>query len=366
LRMSDQDNGGVISSVNQFLPYAFQLMNSVLQASEGVRLEAKLEFKWESGLSTARGGRRMAENSDPALMFDLGMAVAAKALALGNLATLAAGDLRSGAGGAGPAVAHLREAAGLWAWVAAERLPERYAHAECAAAVAEGLGQWCLARAQLAAAAQMALKYDASKDALLAKLCVGAAQMIKRAVDGMRARAGPQYERLPAPFLAQLALSSSLAQGLAYLYVARAAAAEQRAGLAVAAIRRAQELVGERAGPAAVGLPPLDGPLQEIQGEVAALRAHIQRTEAAYNKDNSSVYFLPVPDGRDVELPGAVTMKQATPFAPPELPPLDLEGRGASASSSGEKAEGEEGKRERTDSDLARELQEKLNAGEDI
>ncbi|CAM9697078.1 unnamed protein product, partial [Heterosigma akashiwo] len=77
LRMSDQDNGGVISSVNQFLPYAFQLMNSVLQASEGVRLEAKLEFKWESGLST-RGGRRMAENADPALMFDLGMAVAAK------------------------------------------------------------------------------------------------------------------------------------------------------------------------------------------------------------------------------------------------------------------------------------------------
>jgi len=314
LSMRHQDFGGAISAVDQYLPYIYQITNSIIKATEDggtVPLDKTLIFKWTSGLAN---GTEWVE--DQALMFDMAMTIGTKIIALSNLASLTAPEFS-------PAIAMLKEGAGLLDYLSKENLPDRYRLLECNSAMAEGFSIYFLFRAQLMAIAKAA-SGPSPKYSLLTKLCLGANGMLKQSIDIMRSRASAKYAQLNADLLKSWALQTYLVQGLAYYFWAQGAYAETKVGEAVAAMRKAKAFIQQRRNITDVGFPELEGQLSSLSQDVASMRAHFDKLEALYNKDNNSVYFMRVPSSDELELPGGVVMMQATPFAPPDMPLLSF------------------------------------------
>mmetsp|Transcript_2408 Transcript_2408/g.3399 ORF Transcript_2408/g.3399 Transcript_2408/m.3399 type:complete len:405 (+) Transcript_2408:84-1298(+) len=341
-KLRDRDDGGMIAAIDQFYPYEFQLVKSVMKNTNGVMLTGKLEFEWFGGLAS---GKNTDRNKDQALMFDLCISLSAKALALANLATLTIPEY-------GAAIAMLKDAAGIMSFLAQENLPDRYKLVESNGSIQQGLSTFFLAKAQLIAVAK-ALTGAEPKYSTVAKLCIGAQNMMKRAVETMR-RSNALYAKLPGDFLRLFTLYHYLSEALAHYCLARHAYAQTEVGKAVAYIQQANRLVQQRASITSKGLPELDGDLRRVRGDIQLLRAHVAGLEETYSRDNSSVYFMAIPNPGDLEIVSGVVMMQPTPFAPPDMPILPFESGDGLTSC----------ELQHSDSELARELQEKLNAGE--
>lgn len=119
------------------------------------------------------------------------------------------------------------------------------------------------------------------------------------------------------------------------------------------------------------GLPEIEekGPLQALSNDVTDFRQHMQSLLSSWEKDNSLVYFDKVP-------PSVPSNKALKPIQLQKIEEFKLEARdplpfsipGTKTSAalsppppSYEDMIKSENRRDRSDSDLARELQEKLN-----
>jgi len=230
--------------------------------------------------------------------------------------------------------------------------------------------------------------------ALKAKLCAGYVACLEEAIGTMRSRAGAAYDKLQGVFKSCLAFHVAMGRGLMWLFQAIGHAENTETGSAIYCVRQALLFLRERPSMLESGYPPLQGFLADYAAQVEAVRAYAQEQEQQYIHDNNTVYFNTIPD--DLLAPsGATIMKESafempdaeghmmtfTPAVESAAPPTYTSAFGPAPPSydslirppgqSGQQAQaqaggGGGGALQRSDSDLARELQERLNRGEDI
>lgn len=236
-----------------------------------------------------------------------------------------------------------------------------------------------------------------ASNALRARLCAGYAATLDGAINNMRARAGVEFEKLRPELRSCLAFHLAAGNGLMWYFQALADEEAARGGAAVHAVRRAAQYLRERPGPTSHGHPPLDGVLEDLRRPMDALQELVREAEERIEHDNNTVYFDAVPES--AAPPEPATVMRASPFAVagagmgdeimldfvkpehsvdlgygPSIAPTAAIGAPVSAAEVAEAAgaapaaaaESAAVRIERSDSDLARELQARLDAGEDV
>ena len=147
-------------------------------------------------------------------------------------------------------------------------------------------------------------------------------------------------------------------------------------GIAIAMLHAAQKVMATRDGISSPGIPPIDSgsALRNIVGDLNDMRAHIAKLTAAWVKDNDSIYFNKIPERVPEDRKLAAGSKIINPTAfnmsedvePVKLGAPDQKTAGQGDLPAPTAPPPPTAPIQRSDSDLARELQEKLNAGEDI
>jgi BRO1-like domain len=254
-------------------------------------------------------------------------------------------------------------AAGIFDNLATEQLPKWIAKGnnvdeaslpvECMPSMASALVQLFMANGQQMAIATVLLKDGTPNYSLVAKLCLGVAEQLEAFLAEVR-RAGDALSRLDPDFLTLLSLQIAVQNALSLYFQARKLWEDDEFGLAISLMREAGLALKERSHNAAKGVPSVStGVLKPLADDMKDLRHHFAIILGAYEKDNSSVYFMNVP----AKVPAAkklsegLKMNKKMEFKLQEAEPVLLA------------VPAKRGGHTRTDSDLARELQEKLNAG---
>jgi len=251
---------------------------------------------------------------------------------------------------------------------------------ETVAPCCEGFRELFLAHAQQMAIAKH-MTGDKINFSILAKLTLGTSEMFQYFVTHTRTNASTHYCRFEQPFLEYLTFHVNLQKGLSNYFLARNVwdKAEDY-GDAIAMMKEAQKSLATRSSITSPGLPEIDSrssSLRNIVPEINAMRNHVSQLLASWTKDNSTIYFCKVPDRipEALRLEQGVKMMKPTQYSfsedcePVKLGPADQKtaGQGDLPPPTAPSAPPPiAGLRERSDSDLARELQAKLNAGEDI
>ncbi len=154
-------------------------------------------------------------------------------------------------------------------------------------------------------------------------------------------------------------------------------------GLAIAALSEATVAMRTRSSPTGRGIPEIDqrGPLQSLVSEIDDFRQHMAALLKSWERDNSLVYFDKVPPSvPSNKALKAIQMNKMEEFVLEVRDPLPL-GDDGSSSFGSKKNSGSNGGgppppsydaimmddtgmtgRERSDSDLARELDKQLNS----
>jgi hypothetical protein len=128
-------------------------------------------------------------------------------------------------------------------------------------------------------------------------------------------------------------------------------------GLAIATLSEATVLLKTRSDSGAPGLPELSKTsLVALQKDVKDLQAHMGHLLKTWEDDNTNVYFEGVPKSVPLaqKLQKGIQLSKIEPYELDTVEPLPLSLVDKKTSPPGHK---------RSDSDLARELHEKLNAG---
>lgn len=259
-----------------------------------------------------------------------------------------------------------------------------------------------MAMAQQMAVATVLVKPGVPNYALVGKLCLGIADDLDKFVSTMRSKAGVHMSKMDPNFLTLITFSVNVQRAISLYFLARSLWVASEYGVAIAAMSEATVAMRTRTSPTSRGLPEIEpnGPLQSLVGEMNGFRLHMGAMLKSWEKDNSLVYFDKVPPSvPSNKALKAIHLKKLEEFsleARDPLPlgaPVDLEpknegiaepstGSGNMRHSSESSNLGGDGpppppsydqavnndprlaspdNRERSDSDLARELDEKLN-----
>ena len=252
---------------------------------------------------------------------------------------------------------------------------------ECEVKCAEGFGVIFKSHAQQMAVAK-ALQGDSVNYSLVGKLCVGIKEGIEKFVKVVRGEAGVHWCRMPVAYLKYVAFQTSLQDALGMYFQARDTWGKGEYGVALAMLREARSALEVRESITSKGIPEdihvKGNPLAVLRPDLDDLRRHVDGMEEAWTNDCEKVYFDKVPDSVPVgkRIKKGMQMVKYGEWEGAnkegiEPVPLSVKGKGEEE----EKWENmpptaprqsEEKGMERSDSDLARELQAKLNAGEDI
>mmetsp|Transcript_42922 Transcript_42922/g.43516 ORF Transcript_42922/g.43516 Transcript_42922/m.43516 type:complete len:280 (-) Transcript_42922:82-921(-) len=236
-----------------------------------------------------------------------------------------------------------------------------------------------LAMAQQMAVATTLMKVGTPNYSVLAKLCMGIADQIEEGVTIMRSKAGLQMQKIDKTFFTLLTCQINMQRSFSSYFLARCLWDKDEYGVAIAMLNDARIGIKTRYTATSRGLPEIDpkSPLRSLLCDLDKARAHMDFVMRVWEKDNSTVYFervpTSVPQGKKLaagvnlmkavsyslednieplplsvpgKLPSAVSPAGLQSLDPPPPPPYDA--------------------LKKSDSDLARELQEKLNAGEDL
>lgn len=347
----------VVAEARRYQPYIHQILVSCKFQPEMARLDERLVFEWMSGVESKKKYFK-----SEAMMMDLTMCILCEGLGKAGVATES-----SMAGEFAAASREYAAAAGIFSFLAEDHLPKWIARGsktsetdlpvECCTTTAKGLSILFQANAQQMAVATVLIKPGTPNYGLLAKLCKGIEEQLEEFVGLMRKDAFGQMARIEKDFFTLVSFQTVLQKSLSDYFYARSVWDQGDYGLAIALLSEATVyLRTEDASGTTQGMPDVARipALQALLGDLNDLRSHMGRLLREWEKDNSNVFFETVPRSVPTEkkLPKGVRLNKVEPYHVADVDPVLL--------SLPENA------LVRTDSDLARELQEKLNAGEDL
>uniref|UniRef100_A0A7S4AXF3 BRO1 domain-containing protein n=1 Tax=Pseudo-nitzschia australis TaxID=44445 RepID=A0A7S4AXF3_9STRA len=343
----------VVAEARRYQPYIHQILVSCKFQPEMARLDERLVFEWMSGLE-------MKEKyfKSEAMMMDLTMCILCEGLGKAGVATEC-----SMAGEFAAASREHAAAAGVFKFLAEDHLPKWVARGsktneddlpvECCTSTAEGLSILFQANAQQMAIATVLIKPGTPNYGLVAKLCMGVEEQLEEFIALMRKEAFTQMSRIEKDFFTLVNFQITLQKALSYYFHARSIWEVGEYGLAIAILSEATVYLrtedaksGKRGIPDVARIPAL----QALLGDVNDLRSHMGRLLREWEKDNSNVFFETVPRSvpSEKKLQKGVRLNKVDKYHFADVDPVLL-CMPANALT-------------RTDSDLARELQAKLNA----
>ena len=348
-----------LSESKRYQPLIHSILLSCKVQPEQARLDERLIFEWKSGIEHKPTAFR-----SEAMMYDLVLCGACEGLGQAARATE-----RSVAGEFAEASRAYAAAAGIFEFLATDLLPQWIAKgnsatsvdehkklpAECHPATAQALATLFMANGQQMAVATVLIKPGQPNYGLLGKLCLGIVEQLDEFVSLMRREAFEQMARLDPDFFTLIALQTSVQKSLTLYFQARHQWDQDHHGLAIALLSEATVALRERPHAAADGVPDVtkQPALAALAPDLRDVRGHMALLLRSWEKDNSSVFFAAVPQrvGADQKLREGLQMKKKTEYRLEEAEPVLLVMP--------------DGALQRSDSDLARELQERLNAGDD-
>jgi hypothetical protein len=325
------------------------------------RLDERLLFEWTSGVEMGTPKPFSSE----ALMYDMVMCMACEALGRSGCATDAsiAGDFAA-------ASRDYSKAAGIFSHLAEEALPQWIARGsdvndenlptEATVGACKAFSKLCLAEGQQMAVASVLIKPGAPNYKLVAKLCLSISQQLEEFISIMRKEAFSQMSRMDPEFFTLVTFQVNLQKALANYFYARSLWDEGKYGLAIAFLSEATICLQTRSHSGSSGLPELSKTtsLRALQKDVSDLQKHMGLVLKTWEDDNSHVYFEGVPKNipKEEKFTQGVQLSKIAPYQVESVDPLPL-------SIPAKKSPAKLKPLERSDSDLARELQKKLNAG---
>jgi len=205
------------------------------------------------------------------------------------------------------------------------------------------------------AVATVLIKPGKPNYSLLAKLCLGVSEEIDDFVSKMRRDGFKQMTRMDKDFFTLVAFQVNVQQSLSLYFQARHLWDRQEYGIAIAIMSEATVALRTRESDASKGVPDVSRSvaLRPLEKDLKDLRTHMATVLREWEKDNTKVFFEKVPHHVPAEkkLQEGLKMNKKEAYKLEEVEPVLLVLP--------------EGALERSDSDLARELQQRLNAGED-
>jgi len=346
----------VVAEARRYQPYIHQILVSCKFQPEMARLDERLVFEWMSGVENSKEYFK-----SEAIMMDLTMCILCEGLGKAGVATES-----SMAGEFAAASREYAAAAGIFQFLGDDHLPKWIARGsntkedalpvECCTSTAKGLSILFQANAQQMAIATVLIKPGTPNYSLLAKLCMGVEEQLEEFISLMRKEAFSQMSRIEKDFFTLVNFQITLQKALCYYFHARSTWDQGDYGLAIAILSeatvflRTEDLSSKKRGiPDVAKITSLSAML----GDLNDLRSHMGMVLREWEKDNSNVFFETVPRSvpSDKKLERGVRLNKMDKYHFADVDPVLL--------SLPENA------LVRTDSDLARELQEKLNAGED-
>lgn len=294
-------------------------------------------------------------------MFDLVMCTVCEGLGKAGVATET-----SVAGEFAAASREYAAAAGIFTFLADDHLPKWVARGsktseddlpvECCVATAKGLSMLFKANGQQMAVATVLIKPGTPNYSLLAKLCKGIHEQLEAFMSHMRDSAFGQMKRIQEDFFTLISFQTQLQSALSLYFHARSLwDKDQDYGVAISMLSEATLTLKTSTSAVKKGMPDVAKipALKALHNDLIDLRGHMNRVLKSWEKDNSSVYFEPVPHVVPAEkrLEKGIQLNKEEKYRIKDAEPFLL--------SLTEEA------MKRSDSDLARELQERLNSGLD-
>jgi hypothetical protein len=206
---------------------------------------------------------------------------------------------------------NFKKAASVMAYMHSQHLPQWVAlgsstseadlPAECVRNVAVGFEKVFLAHAQqMAVAKALQASSDKINMALMAKLTKGVAETLDAFVSQLRANAGMHFCRLPGPYLSYITFQGMLQDAVSVYFQARKewAGGENR-GIAVAMMGQCRKSLEVRDTVTSKGIPEAinssSSPLHVLKPTLDEFKKHVDGIIASWLKDVNTVYFEKVP-----------------------------------------------------------------------
>ena len=338
----------------RYQPFLSQILLTCQVQPEVARLDERLIFAWSSGIESAP--EQPTEYTSEALMYDVVMVIACRGMAKAATATEA-----SVAGDFAAANREYNAAAGIMQFLAHDHLPKWIAKGtnvedaklptEASIGVCEAMTQLFLANAQQMAVSLLLLKPDTPNYGLLAKLCLGISERYLSFVSILRKQAFLQMGRMGKDVFALTTFQTTLQQTLSKYFQARNLWEKQEYGLAIAILSEAKLALNTRPHAAAIGMPDIikGSPLTALSKDLTDLKAHLALVLKHWEQDNTNCYFekVPVKVPEEEKLLAGIQLNKIVTFQIDNVDPLPLSLPDAAL--------------KRSDSDLARDLQNEMN-----
>jgi len=346
----------VVAEARRYQPFIHQILVSCKFQPEMARLDERLVFEWMSGVENNKKYFK-----SEAIMMDLTMCILCEGLGKAGVATES-----SMAGEFAAASREYAAAAGIFQFLGDDHLPKWIARGtntnedelpvECCTSTAKGLSILFQANAQQMAIATVLIKPGIPNYGLVAKLCLGVKEQLEEYISHMRKEAFSQMSRIEKDFFTLIKFQTSLQKALSHYFHARSIWDSGDYGLAIALLSeatvnlRTEDNSNQKGGMPDVARSPA---LVALLGDLNHLRSHMGLVLREWEKDNSNVYFDAVPRSvpSDKKLERGVRLNKVDKYHFADVDPVML--------SLPENA------LVRSDSDLARELSERLNGIEE-
>jgi hypothetical protein len=343
----------VVAESRRYQPFIHQVLVSCKFQPEMARLDERLVFEWASGVEM-----KQSYFKSEAIMFDVTMCILCEGLGKAGVATES-----SVAGEFAAASREYAAAAGIFQFLAEDHLPKWVARGtkvseddlpvECCTATAEGLSMLFRANAQQMAVATVLIKPGTPNYGLLAKLCLGIEEQLEAYISHMREKAFAQMARIEKDFFTLVTFQICNQRALSLYFHARSLWEQGAYGLAIAVLSEATVNLRTRDSATSKGMPDVAKipALSALSKDLNDLRTHMGKLLHSWEKDNSAIYFEAVPRSvpADMKLEKGMLLDKTEKYHFADVEPVLLSLP--------------EGALKRSDSDLARELQDKLNSG---
>jgi hypothetical protein len=345
----------VISEAKRYQPMINTILLSCKVQPEEAQLNERLVFGWKSGIEDSPKGFK-----SEAIMYDLAMTVVSEGL--GKVASATENSVQ---GEFAAASRDYAAAAGIFTFLADALLPkwiskgssidEQELPSECHSAMAKALTNLFMANGQQMAVATILIKPGIPNYSLLGKLCLGVADQLEEFVSQLRRDAYVQMARMDKEFFTLTTFQINVQKSLSLYFQARALWGSSEYGTAIALLSESTVALKTRESETASGIPDVarNPVLKVMQKDLDELRQHMALLLRTWEKDNLSVFFDSVPQhvSAGKKLQEGFKMLKKTDYKLDEVEPVLLKLP--------------EGALLRSDSDLARELQERLNCGDE-
>jgi BRO1-like domain len=346
-----------VADARRYQPLIHQILVSCKFQPEVARLDERLVFDWMSGVESDHQKCYKSE----AIMYELVMCIVCEGLGKAGVATET-----SVAGEFAAASREYAAAAGIFSFLADDHLPKWVARGsnvteddlpvECCVDTARGLTMLFKANGQQMAIATVLIKPGTPNYSLVAKLSLGIVELLEGFITHMRVKAFKQMARIEKDFFTLVTFQIQLQKALSLYFYGRSLwETEHQYGLAIAFLSEATLELKTRSSETGKGVPEVSKipALRGLHDDLIDLRGHMNALLKSWEKDNSNVYFEPVPQVVPAEkrLEKGIQLNKEDKYVLKVVEPLLLSLTDEAMT--------------RSDSDLARELQERLNSGLD-